>query len=523
MIALILITLPLTAGGRQEAEPAGAADAMPEEPMTISWFGSNHNGVLLPRDTPAELIIEERFGVEIEPWYNVDAYQPEQWQARIAGGDVADFMLAEPIGAGLVQIGAVRLLTEEEIRTYMPDYVAAVEPITGPQFWRELAWEGKLAGIPSVNTAISSGAALVTRRDWMEAVGYEIPETLTYDYPYTDQMTLDELEELLYRFRHDDPDGNGVQDTYGLTYFKANENLGFNEGGQGAFPSVFGAYNVRIKSWQDIGGDLEYSMISGAYRDALEHLNGWYDRGIIDPEFVTDRRQETIQKYSNGLVGAYEANAAWTGPRADGPSGRLLEADEDATPVWIIAPIGPRGVGNSVAFKPFIGNVSIGKDVDDRKLEVLLSMLNVIQTDMELYPRLTYGEEGIHWDRDENGLLVQRPEFAGAEARMELGLRYFTMWNVITPDIAQYRLPLWRTMPFDIGMKPGLVIDNGFFPTWGEEERALVNQLAELEAEFFFQAIVGQANLTSDWETYVSAWLDNGGQQLTDVANRQYR
>lgn len=43
------------------------------------------------------------------------------------------------------------------------------------------------------------------RKDWAEAVGI-----------FEDPQTVDEVYEMLYRFTYDDPDGNGIQDTYGL-------------------------------------------------------------------------------------------------------------------------------------------------------------------------------------------------------------------------------------------------------------------------------------------------------------------
>ena len=58
-------------------------------------------------------------------------------------------------------------------------------------------------------------------------------------------------------------------------------------------------------------------------------------------------------------------------------------------------------------------------------------------------------------------------------------------------------------------------LDNGFVPQWDEELRAVANQLREVESEFFFRAIIGQANFTSDWDAYVAEWRRRGGDRLT--------
>ena len=44
-----------------------------------------------------------------------------------------------------------------------------------------------------------------------------------------------------------------------------------------------------------------------------------------------------------------------------------------------------------------------------------------------------------------------------------------------------------------------------------------------MESEYFFRAIIGQANLTSDWDAYVDEWTRRGGDRLTEEANRQWK
>ena len=52
---------------------------------------------------------------------------------------------------------------------------------------------------------------------------------------------------------------------------------------------------------------------------------------------------------------------------------------------------------------------------------------------MELYGRVAYGEEGVNYEWDEDGLLIQKPGFGTGEERTNQGWQYFTMWNTITP------------------------------------------------------------------------------------------
>ena len=260
-------------------------------------------------------------------------------------------------------------------------------------------------------------------------------------------------------------------------------------------------------------------MISDGYKEALAFLHRWYEEEIIDPEFVTDKRSELITKFSNGIVGAFQASPAWTGPRPSGPTGVLLKNVPDTELVYFIAYEGPGGKA-SVNFNPILGNTSIGANASDAVTEKLLAMLDEIHTDMDLYGRVAYGEEGVHYEWDDDGLLTQMPDFGSGEARTNQGWQYFTMWNTITPDISRFRLPRWRTIPHTIGIDAPK-LDNGFVPQWDEELRAVVNQLREVESEFFFRGIIGQVNFTSDWDAYVAEWRRRGGDRLTEEANRQ--
>ena len=140
---------------------------------------------------------------------------------------------------------------------------------------------------------------------------------------------------------------------------------------------------MRLSSWQEAGGALQYSMISDGYKEALAFLPRWYEEEIIDPEFVTDKRSELITNFSNGIVGAFQASTAWTGPRPSGPTGVLLKNVPDTELVYFIAYEGPGGKA-SVNFNPILGNTSIGSNASDAVTEKLLAMLDEIHTNMEL-------------------------------------------------------------------------------------------------------------------------------------------
>ena len=280
------------------------------------------------------------------------SYQADQWKTRIASGDIPDYIKTDAIGSGLHDIGAVRVLSEDYLRQHMPNYTKLVDQIAGPYGWQTVTSGGEVVGIPSVNVAIASGATFVTRRDWIEAVGEPIPDKRMLGSPYSDYSSLEDVERLLRKYRNEDPDGNGERDTYGLSVYKNSNTVSFNAGAQWAFPNEFGAHGVRLSSWQEAGGALQYSMISVGYKEALAFLRRWYEEEIIAPEFVTDKRSELITKFSNGIVGAFPASTAWTGPRPSGPTGVLLKNVPDTELVYFIAYEGRRRQSLDVKLQP---------------------------------------------------------------------------------------------------------------------------------------------------------------------------
>lgn len=499
--------------GGQAAEGSGA------EKLEISWFGLNNRGVLLPEDSVSELYIEERYNVELLPWYETDMYQKDQRNLRMASGDIPDFMKIGPQGS-LSELGAVRELPKEMLYAHMPKYIAVVDEIDSEAAWAGVNVDGKNMGIPGVNVAVSSGVTMVTRRDWMEAVGVEIPKKKMLDYHYADDWSLDDIEELLLKYVNDDPDGNGKKDTYGVSNYSGNSPSW--AGAWDFFANEFGAFGVRIHSWQDVNGKLSYTNIWPEYRDALSYLNGWYEKGIIDPEIVSDGRAEFNRKYTNNIVGAFEQTSAWTGPRTQGPVGLLLAANPDAEPVYFVGFAGPDGKRGTVN-RPSggFGSVSIGANTSDEKAIRIMQILDDVQADMEVYHKVTKGDEGVHYSIDNDGLMVINKEFGTAEAITNMGWMYFTMWNVITPDITLSRFPRWRMIPHRIGKENGYQLDAGFRPNLNEKFRSTEGELKSIENEFFWKAILGEIDIDKEWDGYVASWKKNGGDELTEEVNRQ--
>lgn len=128
--------------------------------------------------------------------------------AMMSAGDVPDYF----------QTGITDLqnLVDNEIIAPIDDYVATMDSfqsllevpgnqesydnfsLNGNHYaLPDMAFEGTLNG-PGID-------GMIVRTDWLENIEAEVP------------TTLDELHDVLYAFTFDDPDGNGQDDTYGLS------------------------------------------------------------------------------------------------------------------------------------------------------------------------------------------------------------------------------------------------------------------------------------------------------------------
>lgn len=96
------------------------------------------------------------------------------------------------------------------------------------------------------------------------------------------------------KFTFDDPDGNGQNDTYGLSCAGYNY-LSFLMG-------AFGASTERDNFLND-DGTITTNAISNEYKDALKYLNSIYKEGLIDPEMFTCTYEQAQAKWGRGEMG----------------------------------------------------------------------------------------------------------------------------------------------------------------------------------------------------------------------------
>lgn len=192
--------------------------------------------------------------------------------------------------------GIVNMFTTSNIMAAVED--GTIEPLNDylkdnrnwnsmPESYRELfTLNGKIYAIPAGYEGNSFTRSF--RKDWLDKLGLKVPET------------VDELFEVARAFTEDDPDGNGLNDTFGLT-----SSLFWN------LQDIFQAFGVPLNntgdipiSWDPVSEVWQDSMLKPEMAEALDYIKRLYESGYLDPQFLTNEGANMREKLWTGKAGS---------------------------------------------------------------------------------------------------------------------------------------------------------------------------------------------------------------------------
>lgn len=152
---------------------------------------------------------------------------------------------------------------------------------------------GAIYSIPAVNAVerdqIESRPFI--NRQWIENLGLQMPRT------------LDELYEVLYAFKHGDPNSTGQADTipWSSRYTHADN---------GPEALVMSALGFVSRRHDLVDGEYVYVPVQPEYREYLRFMNRLYGEGLLDPEYFTQDTATLNAKITQRRVGYMAANPA---------------------------------------------------------------------------------------------------------------------------------------------------------------------------------------------------------------------
>lgn len=125
--------------------------------------------------------------------------------------------------------------------------------------------------------------AVMVRKDWMEKVGITTMPT-----------NMDEFITLMKAFVQKDPDGDGKNDTIGLTCYDA-----------GWLSYLMNNYEPAVQTWKLVDGQWVAGLSTDDALLGVEALKKLYDAGGLDQDFATLKSGDGLAKFTSGKAGAY--------------------------------------------------------------------------------------------------------------------------------------------------------------------------------------------------------------------------
>lgn len=398
--------------------------------------------------------------------------------------------------------------------------------------------------------------------DWLEAVGYPFDESKLIPVKMTTEgyekfndniffaegnYSFEDLNDILRKFTEDDPDGNGIDDTYGMVYL--NENAWTNMTQTGLFGFV---HRTEYLYKDPVTGNVVPSYAYTPYRDYLQWISNNLQKGYMKK--LPLGPQSWIVKFSaatqTNKVGIIQANGSRylslnsEENRTYPPQNILLNTDENAR--FVMGPIfrGPDGtlVDMTYNIDPYGTGTyrvqMIGAQVDDAKLERIFAILQYTTFHSEeIWYRYKYGIEGIHykWSGEPyvSAMIATPtaelpPEYQGGSLHVfSLFYNPSTVQNQIDNAV---KYGFWAYMPFmhAYGLFEKYVMNPEKYASAAYMGYDLYAKYTELNAEvkpqidavvkdFKTRALNGEiADYNSEWAQYIDQLYAAGLQKLID-------
>lgn len=523
MLSLLLVLGCFTACGTKEQteEPAPSvseketpaveekpaeetpAEEIKEEPLQIKWVVQNTINVPFDSETESELkdLIEEKYNVEII-LQQVDVHDLDSLGLYWAGGGDPDVITGTwqvwNTWADLIDEGFLRPIPEGYLETYMPDWMAGVYAQLGEENVKaQTSLKGETWIVAGQRMTIPYVMAI--RQDWLDNLGItELP------------TNIEELYDLCYRFTYDDPDGNGVDDTYGLggTYL-----MGYLSD----YYNVVGGY-----TWND-DGSVTYNYVQENYKEFLKEANRWFEAGIVDPEFATNGDTETRDKFVAGTIGIQVDNMNYfTVEQNNSTLMRLREVSPDAN-VVVLAPFenkdGLQTAWCTTRVGTQSGALAFGANCSDEVMQRIMQIKNDLASDFEFYKRCYYGVEGVHYEIVD-GKIVKFADIPEEDVDPLVG----TAFAQGTPFQSAWYDDMYSAETVELynlytndAIENWLQINQNFSLLKSNEAAGMYgNDIGTVAQEFQIKAILGEVDVETEWDAYVQDLYDLGLQQILD-------
>jgi putative aldouronate transport system substrate-binding protein len=352
--------------------------------------------------------------------------------------------------------------------------------------------DGMLIGIPKVRPLVRR--TILYRKDWADKLGLSEP------------TNIDELYEFFRALAYDDPDGNGIKDTYGLS---TQTDLGIR-----FFTFLHGAPNV----WEPRNGEFVYHFTTPEYLDGLKFLKRLYDEKILHPEWATiGRNQFNIMFQEGKVLGAFHDST-----NAFQQLGIPLEEKNPGASIGSFTHMkNPNGEIRTMGEAGHLGWLSIPKTVPEEKVKKIIKFLDML-ADEPMASLMVWGIEDVHYNVVD-GKAVMIPEM---ESKYVEAVRWPFRLPFSTVEYENYARPglynKYTQMQLDVDKEElQYMVPNPAFPLFSQTYAERSQSLDQIVNDASVQFINGMINETQ-FNAEVAKWKAQGGDQVAKEFSEAY-
>ncbi len=233
--------------------------------------------------------LEEETGVHVE---FIEVKDPE-WNSSVslafARSDLPDMVLRGSLDIEEYGVSRHLLLPLDEYmaKGYLPHYAALLEN-SGLES-QLTASDGHMYQLGFlISQDVNTNGHFFLNREWLDRLGLLVPHT------------VEELTEVLRRFREDDPNGNGLKDEIPLEFT-------FDDNITGVY-NLFSFFGLPLNEdyvYLDEAGRVAFAPDSPAFIGTAEWLNRMYREGLLDVDFISQGSNIWAAKVNQGNVGLF--------------------------------------------------------------------------------------------------------------------------------------------------------------------------------------------------------------------------
>ncbi|WJH37372.1 extracellular solute-binding protein [Paenibacillus sp. CC-CFT747] len=368
-------------------KPADAAGATPDgkKKISLNWYVIADNNAQLPSPDKdfVKQAIEKKFNVDLKIQHM--SFGPD-YQSKV------NLLISSGQSPDMFFMGG------RESNKYILDKVVTdmskyVTPKTMPNYFKYWTNETELkqyqvqgafgrAPVPFARTQYTS---YYIRKDWLDKLNLKMPET------------YDQMIEVMKAFTFNDPDGNGKNDTYGLTAAGNGANFGRD------FPAW---YQYGRPAGFILDGDKFIDSASDIkMKEILEDTKKLLAMKVVDPDWYLNKTGLNVEKASQGKAGIILSSARDIA--FDNSPSSLQKKTIDVTGVKTVDwqpfhPWASTGVNSeAVPGIPFLFSSKAPEENLQRTAEIMDWLFGE-----EGYLLTHYGQEGTHYKKEGSKITI---------------------------------------------------------------------------------------------------------------------